>query len=79
MGQELIIHTFENKNCYTVEIDGYEFLTVIIENNEIKGIFKHITAHDRFYCDSFYGDYDTNANLAEKIDRIFMEEAEKEA
>ena len=41
------------------------------------GVFKHIAVHDRFYCDSLYGDNDTNVEFAERIDRIMMEEAER--
>lgn len=56
----------------TVDIDG-EFLTVLMQNNNIIGIFKHITAHDRHYCDSIYGDVDTNYEFAERIDMLLMD------
>jgi hypothetical protein len=64
--------------AHTVDIDG-EFLTVLMLENKIIGIFKHIAVHDRFYCDSLYGDFDTNAEFAERIDTILMEQAEQES
>ena len=56
----------------TVDIEG-EFLTVLMQNNNIIGIFKHITVHDRHYCDSIYGDADTNYEFAERIDMLLMD------
>lgn len=68
--------TMEEYTCYTVDSDG-DFLTVAMQNNTIIGVFKHIQCHDRFYCDTLYGDDDLNEEIAEQIDRMFMEEAEQ--
>ena len=63
---------------YTFDADG-EFLTVLLNEQDktVVGVFKHIAVHDTFYCDSLYGDNDTNVEFAERIDRIMMEEAER--
>ena len=63
---------------YTFDADG-EYLTVLLNEQDktVVGVFKHITVHDRFYCDSLYGDNDTNVEFAERIDKIMMEEAER--
>lgn len=61
----------------TVDIDG-EFLTVLTQANKIIGIFKHITIHDRHYCDSLYGNAEQNYEFAERIDKILMEQAEQD-
>lgn len=63
---------------YTFDVDG-EFLTVLLneKNKTVVGVFKHIAVHDTFYCDSLYGDNDTNVEFAERIDKLFMEEAER--
>lgn len=80
--QDLIVNKLTNCDTndeylsYTVDIDG-EFLTVLMLDGNIIGIFKHIQAHDRFYCDSLYGDADVNAEFAERIDMLFMEQAER--
>lgn len=74
-----IVHNFDNFTAHTYDMSG-EYLTVLLQNSDdtVVGVFKHIQAHDRFYCDSLYGDDDTNAEFAERIDRIMMEEAEKD-
>lgn len=73
------IYIFDNFTAHTYDMSG-EYLTVLLQNSDdtVIGVFKHIQAHDRFYCDSLYGDYDTNVEFAERIDRIMMEEAERE-
>lgn len=73
------IHIFDNFTAHTYDMSG-EYLTVLLQNSDdtVIGVFKHIQAHDRFYCDTLYGDDDTNAEFAERIDRIMMEEAERE-
>ena len=80
--ENVIVHNFGDGNveyiAYTIDIDG-EFLTILFTHyNKLIGVFKHITIHDRFYCDSFYGDYDTNCEFAELIDRRLMEIMEEE-
>ena len=80
--QDLIVNKLTNCDTndeyysYTVDVDG-EFLTVLMLDGNIIGIFKHIAVHDRFYCDSLYGDADVNAEFAERIDTLLMEEAER--
>lgn len=68
-GDEYLAHTFDT--------DG-EYLTVLMKDNYVVGVFTHIQVHDRFYCDSLYGDYYTNAEFAERIDTLFMEQAEED-
>lgn len=83
MGQELMTFNLANGEtgdeyvANTVDIDG-EFLTVLMQNNTIIGIFKHITVHDRHYCDSLYGDTDRNYEFAERLDYLLMEIMEQD-
>ena len=82
--KDLIVYKLTNCDTndeyysYTVDVDG-EYLTVLLNEQDktVVGVFKHIAVHDRFYCDSLYGDNDTNVEFAERIDRIMMEEAER--
>ena len=85
MDNDFILNKFANLDTddeylsYTFDANG-EYLTILLNEQDktVVGVFTHIQAHDRFYCDSLYGDYDTNVEFAERIDRIMMEEAEKD-
>lgn len=68
--------TNEEYYSYTVDDDG-EYLTVLMLDGNIIGIFKHIAVHDKFYYDNLYGDADVNEEFAQRIDTLFMAEAER--
>lgn len=83
MEQELMtfnlanVETGDEYIANTVDIDG-EFLTVLMQENKIIGIFKHITVHDRHYCESLFGDTETNYEFAERIDNLLMDIMEQD-
>ena len=64
-------------DCQTFDADG-EYITVILKNDIVEGVCKHIQCHDRFYCDALFGDYELCADIAEQIDTLIMEQAEED-
>lgn len=75
-------HTYYvNKNngivlcCLVTLTDDCELLTVVLQDNDIAGIFKFTTIHDRFYFNNIYGDEVINEQTAEQLNKLVMESA----
>lgn len=73
-------HTYfinnENGNtlrCLITLTDDCELLTVVLQDNDIAGIFKFTTVHDRFYFENIYGDETINEQTAEQLNKLVME------
>lgn len=73
-------HTYfinnENGNtlrCLITLTDDCELLTVVLQDNDIAGIFKFTTVHDRFYFENIYSDETINEQTAEQLNKLVME------